>query len=51
MFCKLPFPDGLKVDTSGNVWSTAGDGVRVMSPGSSNTGAMTENPTGIHSAA
>lgn len=32
VFCELPGPDGMKVDTKGNVWSTARDGVRVFNP-------------------
>lgn len=32
VFCSLPGPDGLKVDTKGNVWCTASDGVRVYDP-------------------
>ncbi len=32
VLCELPGPDGMKVDTQGNVWSTAGDGVRVIAP-------------------
>lgn len=32
VFCELPGPDGMKVDTQGNVWSTARDGVRVFNP-------------------
>jgi gluconolactonase len=31
-FCQLPSPDGIKVDTQGNVWATAEDGVRVIAP-------------------
>ena len=29
---KLPNPDGMKVDTKGNIWSTAKDGIHVISP-------------------
>jgi gluconolactonase len=32
VFCSLPGPDGMKIDTKGQVWCTAGDGVRVHSP-------------------
>lgn len=32
IFCELGGPDGIKVDTKGNVWSTASDGVRVYNP-------------------
>lgn len=32
VFCELPGPDGMKVDTQGNVWCTARDGVRVFNP-------------------
>jgi len=32
MFCELPSPDGMKVDTAGNVWATAADGVRIYDP-------------------
>jgi len=32
VFCELPYPDGMAIDTKGYVWSTAGDGVRVISP-------------------
>lgn len=32
VFCELPSPDGIKMDTQGNVWATASDGVRVYSP-------------------
>jgi len=32
VFCEIPHPDGMKVDAQGNVWSTAGDGVRAISP-------------------
>lgn len=30
VFCELPGPDGIKVDTKGNLWATARDGVRVI---------------------
>jgi len=32
VFCEVPGPDGIKVDSEGNVWATAGDGVRVIRP-------------------
>ncbi|MBI2423183.1 MAG: SMP-30/gluconolactonase/LRE family protein [Candidatus Hydrogenedentes bacterium] len=32
VFCELPGPDGIKCDVEGNVWATASDGVRVVSP-------------------
>lgn len=32
VFCEIPHPDGMKVDAQGNVWSTAGDGVRAIGP-------------------
>lgn len=32
VLCDLPGPDGIKVDTEGNIWATAGDGVRVIRP-------------------
>lgn len=32
VFCELPGPDGMKVDTQGNVWSTARDGVCIYNP-------------------
>lgn len=32
VFCELPVPDGMAIDTKGFVWCTAGDGVRVYSP-------------------
>lgn len=32
VFCEIPGPDGIKTDTDGNVWATAGDGVRVIGP-------------------
>jgi gluconolactonase len=32
VLCEVPGPDGIKVDTQGNIWATAGDGVRVISP-------------------
>ncbi len=32
VLCELPGPDGMKVDTKGNLWCTARDGVRVISP-------------------
>ncbi|MBX7258452.1 MAG: SMP-30/gluconolactonase/LRE family protein [Candidatus Hydrogenedentes bacterium] len=32
VFCELPEPDGMAIDTKGFVWCTAGDGVRVYSP-------------------
>lgn len=31
-YCQVPGPDGIKVDTEGNVWATARDGVRVYNP-------------------
>ncbi|MBI1319698.1 MAG: SMP-30/gluconolactonase/LRE family protein [Candidatus Hydrogenedens sp.] len=30
--CEAPRPDGIKVDTEGNIWATCKDGVRVISP-------------------
>lgn len=35
VFCELPGPDGIKCDTAGNIWATAGDGVRVIDPAGS----------------
>ncbi|MCL4690987.1 MAG: SMP-30/gluconolactonase/LRE family protein [Candidatus Hydrogenedentes bacterium] len=32
VFCDLPYPDGMAIDTKGNVWCTAEDGVRVFTP-------------------
>lgn len=32
VLCELPGPDGIKVDKEGNIWATAKDGVRVISP-------------------
>ncbi|MCP4638899.1 MAG: SMP-30/gluconolactonase/LRE family protein [bacterium] len=32
LFAECPGPDGMKVDANGNLWTTAGDGVRVYSP-------------------
>jgi len=32
VFCELPMPDGMAIDTKGYVWCTAEDGVRVFSP-------------------
>jgi gluconolactonase len=32
VFCDIPGPDGMKVDTNGYVWSTASDGVRAHRP-------------------
>jgi gluconolactonase len=32
VLCDIPTPDGMKVDVKGNIWCTAGDGVRVISP-------------------
>ena len=32
VFCELPRPDGMKLDVTGNVWSTAQDGMRVFNP-------------------
>ena len=32
VFCTLGGPDGMKVDTHGNAWCTASDGVRIYSP-------------------
>jgi gluconolactonase len=29
LFCRVPGPDGMKVDVRGNLWTTAEDGVRV----------------------
>jgi len=31
-FCKVRFPDGIKVDQHGNVWSTSSDGICVFDP-------------------
>ena len=31
-FYDLPTPDGIKTDTEGRIWATAGDGVHVISP-------------------
>ncbi len=30
--CDIPGPDGMKVDRQGNIWSSADDGIRVISP-------------------
>jgi gluconolactonase len=32
VLAECPGPDGIKVDTQGNIWATAKDGVRVISP-------------------
>jgi gluconolactonase len=32
VFCQLPYPDGIKADTQGNIWATCEDGVRVYGP-------------------
>lgn len=32
LFCQLPFPDGIKADTAGNVWATCAAGVQVFGP-------------------
>ena len=32
IFCELGGPDGIKVDTKGNVWSTSADGMRIYNP-------------------
>ncbi|MFA6242089.1 MAG: SMP-30/gluconolactonase/LRE family protein [Candidatus Hydrogenedentales bacterium] len=32
VFCELPGPDGMAIDTKGYVWCTAQDGVRVLTP-------------------
>jgi gluconolactonase len=45
-FAELPGPDGLKVDTNGLIWCTAGDGVRVYRPDGTHvsTVAVPERP-------
>jgi len=40
VFCKLPRPDGLKVDKLGRVWSTASDGIRVFDPDGKHIGTI-----------
>lgn len=32
LFCQLPYPDGIKADTQGNIWATCSAGVQVFSP-------------------
>lgn len=32
VLCEIPHPDGMKADEQGNLWSTAKEGIRVISP-------------------
>ncbi len=32
IFCELPGPDGMKMDTQGQLWATASDGIHVYNP-------------------
>jgi gluconolactonase len=41
-FCKIDkgVPDGMRVDEQGNLWCTAGDGVRIYSPSGAHVGTI-----------
>lgn len=41
VFCKVPFPDGIKVDTQGRVWATSREGVVVIDPEGARVGVIT----------
>ncbi len=32
LFCDAPGPDGIRLDTNGNIWAACSDGVRIISP-------------------
>jgi gluconolactonase len=32
VLCDIPYPDGMAIDETGNIWCTAADGVRAISP-------------------
>lgn len=40
LLCKLPVPDGMKVDEHGRLWCTADDGVRVFAPTGEHVGTV-----------
>lgn len=40
LFCRIPVPDGMKVDNRGRLWCTAEDGVRVFDPTGEHVGTV-----------